>query len=238
MAWMSRPSAKACVERLDVGDVGEHAQFDLRIVGRDQLVAPPATKAVRILRPSSVRTGMFCRFGSLDDSRPVEHRGLRIGGVHSPGARVDVAGQRIGIGGFELGELAPVEDSCAAVVAFGGEVVEHLRRSPTPRSWSCAAGQPHAAEQDVAELLGRAEIEALAGEFVGLVLESRGRWANSPDSRDSICRSTQMPRYSMRASTGDQRPLQRLVESRKVLGGRRGLRMCQSRSVTSASSAA
>ena len=27
--------------------------------------------AFRILRPSSVLTGMFCRFGSLDDSRPV-----------------------------------------------------------------------------------------------------------------------------------------------------------------------
>ena len=31
-----------------------------------------ATKARRILRPSSVRTGMFCKFGSDDDSRPVE----------------------------------------------------------------------------------------------------------------------------------------------------------------------
>ena len=30
-----------------------------------------ATKARRILRPSSVRIGMFCRFGSDDDSRPV-----------------------------------------------------------------------------------------------------------------------------------------------------------------------
>ena len=30
-----------------------------------------AIKARRILRPSSVRTGMFCRFGSFDESRPV-----------------------------------------------------------------------------------------------------------------------------------------------------------------------
>ena len=28
-------------------------------------------KQVRSLRPSSVRTGMFCRFGSEEDSRPV-----------------------------------------------------------------------------------------------------------------------------------------------------------------------
>ena len=30
-----------------------------------------ATKARRILRPSSVRIGMFCRLGSDDESRPV-----------------------------------------------------------------------------------------------------------------------------------------------------------------------
>ena len=30
-----------------------------------------AMKAVRIFRPSSVRTGMFCRFGSDEESRPV-----------------------------------------------------------------------------------------------------------------------------------------------------------------------
>ena len=29
-------------------------------------------KAARILRPSSVRTGMFCRLGSVEASRPVE----------------------------------------------------------------------------------------------------------------------------------------------------------------------
>src|ERR1044072_8596486 len=31
----------------------------------------PTTKPRRIARPSSVRTGMFCRLGSVDDSRPV-----------------------------------------------------------------------------------------------------------------------------------------------------------------------
>ena len=30
-----------------------------------------ATKALRIRRPSSPRTGMFCKFGLIDDSRPV-----------------------------------------------------------------------------------------------------------------------------------------------------------------------
>jgi hypothetical protein len=51
--------------------VGHDAQLDLRIVRRQQLVAGLATNAWRMRRPSAVRIGMFCRFGSLDDSRPV-----------------------------------------------------------------------------------------------------------------------------------------------------------------------
>ncbi len=31
-----------------------------------------AMKAVRMRRPSSVRTGMFCRLGSVEERRPVE----------------------------------------------------------------------------------------------------------------------------------------------------------------------
>ena len=39
IAWMSSPSRNACLQRRDVGDLGEQPQLDLRIVGRDQLVA-------------------------------------------------------------------------------------------------------------------------------------------------------------------------------------------------------
>jgi hypothetical protein len=56
---------------LDVGDMGQHAQLDLAVIGETSSLPFSATKAWRILRPSSVRTGMFCRFGSDEDSRPV-----------------------------------------------------------------------------------------------------------------------------------------------------------------------
>ena len=54
-------------------DVGEDPQLDLAVVGGDAASgpAPPATNARRIRRPSGVRIGMFWRFGSDDDSRPV-----------------------------------------------------------------------------------------------------------------------------------------------------------------------
>jgi hypothetical protein len=59
------------LQRRDVGDMGQDAQFDLGIVQADQHLAGRATKASRMRRPSSVRTGMFCRFGSVEASRPV-----------------------------------------------------------------------------------------------------------------------------------------------------------------------
>jgi hypothetical protein len=63
---------ESLLELRNVGDMGQHAQLDLAVVCRHQLVALSATKAVLIWRPSAVRTGMFCRLGSVEASRPVE----------------------------------------------------------------------------------------------------------------------------------------------------------------------
>jgi hypothetical protein len=70
IAWMSSPSAKACLSCGDIGDMGEHAQLDLAVVGRDEL-ARFGDEGLADLPPASVRTGMFCRLGSDEDSRPV-----------------------------------------------------------------------------------------------------------------------------------------------------------------------
>jgi hypothetical protein len=64
------------------------------------------------------------------------------------------------------------------------------------------AGQAHLAEQDVAELLRAADGELLAGELVISSSSRASDWANSPESRDRICRSIEMPRRSIRTSTG------------------------------------
>ena len=66
IAFESRP------QRFVAGKVGQHAQFDLRIVRRQQRQSgSPGKNAERISRPSSVRIGMFCKFGSLELKRPV-----------------------------------------------------------------------------------------------------------------------------------------------------------------------
>ena len=56
----------------NIGDMRQQPQLDLAVIGADQLCALGAIKAWRMRRPSSVRTGMFCRLGSVEASRPVE----------------------------------------------------------------------------------------------------------------------------------------------------------------------
>lgn len=68
----------SAVERVDQRPaprkMRQEPQFDLRVVRTDQDVRRVARhgKKRRISRPSSSRTGIFCKFGSLLDSLPVE----------------------------------------------------------------------------------------------------------------------------------------------------------------------
>src|SRR6516164_3277427 len=84
---------------------------------------------------------------------------------------MDELGQEVGVSRFELRQLAPVEDAGAELVALGGEVLEHARAGrPGAGAGLGAAGQAELAEKDVAELLGRADVESFAGKLVDLGL--------------------------------------------------------------------
>ena len=85
-----------------------------------------------------------------------------------------------------------------------GEILERLAESVlhAPVGVLRPPGKAHAAEQDIAKLLGRADVEALAGELVDLFLDLGACCANSSDSRASTSRSTSTPSFSIRASTG------------------------------------
>ena len=70
--WMSAPDSNAAIEPGILGEVGDAAQLDLVVVGDEELEARrPGTNALRNARPSSLRTGMLCRFGRSELSRPV-----------------------------------------------------------------------------------------------------------------------------------------------------------------------
>ena len=102
---------------------------------------------------------------------PGDRHRLRIVGVHAAGPRVDHLRQLVGVGALELGERAVLEQPGRQRIV-GGELLQlglvgrrrAGRRAPADR-------QAELAEQDLADLLRRAEVERLAGELVGLRFE-------------------------------------------------------------------
>ena len=125
--------------------------------------------------PSSVRIGMFCRLGSFDDSRPVEAIACAIAGVHAAGLGIDLADQRIGIGGFQLLQLPPVEDARRQLVAPG----RRASAAPThrcPRRRSSSARPPASfisSNSTSPSCFARADIELAAGEAMDVALDHR-----------------------------------------------------------------
>jgi hypothetical protein len=56
---------------------GPAQQFDLRVVRGKEFTAVRRNERTLIRRPSSLRTGIFCRFGLRQDNRPVAVRSGR-----------------------------------------------------------------------------------------------------------------------------------------------------------------
>ena len=96
----------------------------------------------------------------------------REGGVDAPGLWIDLLHQGVGVGALELGELAPVEHARRQIVALGRQLLEHVGAGGIGAGLALlAAGQAHLVEQHLAQLLGRADVELMAGELVDLLLE-------------------------------------------------------------------
>ena len=127
----------------DVGDVGQEPQLDLAVIGRDDLVPgrrhegradlAAGLRADRDVLQVRIRRG----------EAPGRRRGEREGGVDALRLRVHVLLEGVGVGRFQLRELAPFEDLLRQLVPGLGELVEERRRaSPTGRtasSWRRAA---------------------------------------------------------------------------------------------------
>ena len=69
--WMSSPSLNACSRFGVAGKVRHDAQLDLRIIGRNQLVAGRRDECLADAAAFGGAHRIFCRFGSLLASRPV-----------------------------------------------------------------------------------------------------------------------------------------------------------------------
>ena len=86
-------------------------------------------------------------------------------GVYLPSHRIDKGRQSVGIGGFELGHFAPLNDFPRNLVALGSEVFEHFRAGRVTRFSLLPTGQFQFVEQNFLKLLGRADRKRLSGNF-------------------------------------------------------------------------
>ena len=164
---------KSLAQGRRVGHMGEHAQLDLAVIGADQRLAVLGHEGLADLAAlrRSHRNVLQVRFLRGEAARG--GRGQYVARMHPARVGVDIGGQSVRIRTFELGELPPSKDLLRQVVALGREFLECGGiGTPGAGLGFAAAGQAHLVEQDLAELLRRADIEILACKPANLVLEA------------------------------------------------------------------
>ena len=206
-------------QRRHVGDFREQPQLDLRIIRRDQLVAGGCDEGAADLAAVLGTHRDVLKVGFVRRQPPRRGRRQRIGGVDTMGLRMHVVRQRVGIGRAQFRDLPPVENLARQFVALLGQLIQHLRRGrPRAGLGLRAPRQAHLAEQHVAELLRAADVNFLAGDLADLGLDARGGLREiRRQSRQHLAVDRNAAPLHPRQHA-DQRPLQRLVHSRHVLG--------------------
>ena len=111
------------------------------------------------------------------DRRPVAARDLVEGRVQAP-VVADPGGERVEVGLGELGELAEALDLGDDLV-LAADRLEHAGVGAEARLAAALAAEPELLEQDLAELLGRADHELLARQLPDLALELGGVGADA-----------------------------------------------------------
>ncbi len=217
---MSISLGERLLEGVDIGHVGEHAKLDLRIVGAETRRWPSAaTKAPRILRPSSVRIGMFCRLGSFERQPPGRGRGQHVGGVHAAGLGHDLLDQRIRCRCRSASAAGASRASPAAARGPGPPAPRARRhRWHRPRSWSCCRRRcPCSSNRISPSCLGEPRLKGRPASLMRLLLALGHALAEDrPRGVSRWRRSTDDPGRLHGGEDGDQRPLQGLVDGRRA----------------------
>ncbi len=143
--------------------MGHEAQLDLRVVGGHEQVAGRGDEGGADLAAERGADGDVLQVGVGGREAAGGGADLVEGGVHAAFG-VDQVRQRVEVGGAELGELAVFEDERGDGVVLG-ELFEDVLRGGDDFALAVlhGLGEVHFVEEDVAELLGRVDVEAVAG---------------------------------------------------------------------------
>ncbi len=119
--------AEGLDERRLFGEVREHAQLDLRVVGRDQHVAGFGDEGAPDLAADVGPDRDVLQVGIAAAQPPGRRDRLVEAGVHAAGVGVHERGQRVDVGALELLQAAPFEDELGQLVRER-QLLEHFER--------------------------------------------------------------------------------------------------------------
>ena len=136
--------SKGFFELRNISHMGEHAQFDLAVIGTNQLFAFGGNEGGADAPAIISAHGDVLQIRIRGRKPAGGCRSHRIGGVHTPGFRVDKFGQRIGVSGTQLGQLPPIQHALGQVNALGRQIIKRVRVcAPRAGCGFATAGQLH-----------------------------------------------------------------------------------------------
>ena len=146
-----------------LGEVGHEAELDLRVVGGHEQVAGGGDEGGADLAAEGGADGDVLQVGVGGGEAAGGGADLVEGGVDAAFG-VDELREGVEVGGLELGELAVFEDEGGDGVVLG-ELFEDVLRGGDDFAFAVlhGLGEEHLVEEDVAELLGGVDVEAVAG---------------------------------------------------------------------------
>ena len=135
-------------------EVGEQAEFDLRVIGGEQDVARLGDEGGADAASEFGADGNILQIRIGGRKAAGGGSGLAEGSVQASGGGIDERGQSVDVGGLQLGELAVVENHAGDGMIFG-ESFQNIDSSRYGASFAVFhwLGQIQLVEENVAELL-------------------------------------------------------------------------------------
>ena len=153
------------------GQVRHDAQLDLRVIGGDDDAAGFGDERLANLAALGAAHRDVLQIRVVGRQPPGHRHGLRVSRVDAAGARIDHAGQLVGVGRFQLGQAAVVEDQLRQRM-IQREFLQGVfigRRRAARRLF--LRFQAELVEQNLAQLLRRVQVERLAGGLMRLAFQ-------------------------------------------------------------------